>query len=250
LGYHYAQKAIQSQKDLALRDAEIARQKIAIAQHEAEMAKKDLQIAVLAKEKAQAQTAFLRAQINPHFMYNTLNMIFERVRKTSREVGDIVLAFADMMRYATSAKSQEDLVPLYGELRFVEQYIELHLQRFQHKVYIDYHEEGDFNSHQIVPMVLITLVENGIKHGLFDNPDFPFKIRVSLIDDMFVFLTNNLKNPYPSSIPDTGQTGIGIENIKHRLKGTFSEDAYDFEIIETDDDYTVIFTINFKLLTK
>lgn len=250
LGYYFAQKSIQQQKDIAARDREIAEQKIALAEKEAKIAKQDLEIAILAKEKALAEMAFLRAQINPHFMYNTLNMIFERVRKASREAGDIVIAFAEMMRYATSTKSQDDEVDLQGEIDFVKQYIDLHLQRFHYRVYIDFEEEGDFSYHRIVPMILITIVENGIKHGIFDDPEIAFTIRASLIDEVFVFKAKNSKNPYPNAINDTGQTGVGIENIKKRLLTTYPAEAHSLEIIDGDEDYTVIFTINFNLLRK
>lgn len=250
LGYYFAQKSINQQIEIAARDREIAEQKIAIAEKEAKIAKQELEIAILAKEKALAEMAFLRAQINPHFMYNTLNMIFERVRKASREAGDIVLAFAEMLRYATSTKSQEDEVDLGGELDFVKQYIELHLQRFHYKVYIDFEEDGDFSYHRIVPMVLITIVENGIKHGFFDEPDIAFRIRATLMDEVFVFTATNKKNPYPNAIADAGQTGIGIKNIKKRLLTTYPAEAHNLEIIESEEDYTVVFTVNFNLLKK
>jgi len=77
LGYYFAQKSINQQIEIAARDKEIAEQKIAIAEKEAKIAKQELEIAILAKEKALAEMAFLRAQINPHFMYNTLNMILK-----------------------------------------------------------------------------------------------------------------------------------------------------------------------------
>ncbi|MEA5426893.1 sensor histidine kinase [Arcicella lustrica] len=250
LGYYFAQKSINQQIEIAARDQEIAEQKIAIAEKEAKIAKQELEIAILAKEKALAEMAFLRAQINPHFMYNTLNMIFERVRKASREAGDIVLAFAEMLRYATSTKSQEDEVDLEGELDFVKQYIELHLQRFHYKVYIDFEEDGDFSYHRIVPMVLITIVENGIKHGVFDEPEIAFRIRATLMDEVFVFTATNKKNPYPNAIADAGQTGIGIKNIKKRLLTTYPAEAHSIEIIDSEEDYTVVFTVNFNLLKK
>ena len=99
-------------------------------------------------------------------------------------------------------------------------------------------------------MILITIVENGIKHGIFDDPEIAFTIRASLIDEVFVFTAKNSKNPYPNAINDTGQTGVGIENIKKRLLTTYPAEAHSLEIIDGDEDYTVIFTINFNLLRK
>ncbi len=245
LGYFFAQKTIQQQKDIAAKDLEIANQKIDIA-------KKELQLAEerAAKEKAQAEMAFLRSQINPHFMFNTLNMIYSKVRGASREAGDIVIEFADMMRYATSTKLQEDEVDLRGELDFVQQYLSLHKQRNQQNAYIDYDEEGYFHSHRIVPMVLITLVENGIKHGLIDDPNFPLKIRASLIDDVFVFIVHNLKNHHSDQIMDRGNTGIGIKNIIKRLNAVYKNGGFSLDSEDGEDDYIVTFTVDFNLIKK
>jgi LytS/YehU family sensor histidine kinase len=94
-------------------------------------------------------------------------------------------------------------------------------------------------------MVLITLVENGIKHGLIDDPNFPLVIRVSLIDDVFSFMVHNLKNQKPHGF-DKGSTGIGILNIKKRLAAVYENGGYSLEKEETEDDYIVTFTVNFN----
>lgn len=250
LGYYFAQRTIQQQKDIAERDVEIANQKTDIAKKELELAEEREKNAILAKEKAQAEMAFLRSQINPHFMFNTLNMIYSKVRAASKEAGDIVIEFADMMRYATSTKLQENEVDLRGELDFVKQYLSLHKQRNQQNAHIDYDEEGYFSSHRVVPMVLITLVENGIKHGLIDDPNFPLKIRASLIDDVFVFIVHNLKNGHSDQIMDKGNTGIGIKNIIKRLDAVYKSDYYSLDSEDGEEDYIVTFTVDFNLMKK
>ncbi|MEA5457985.1 histidine kinase [Arcicella sp. LKC2W] len=250
LGYYFAQRTIQQQKDIAERDVEIANQKTDIAKKELELAEEREKNAILAKEKAQAEMAFLRSQINPHFMFNTLNMIYSKVRAASKEAGDIVIEFADMMRYATSTKLQENEVDLRGELDFVQQYLSLHKQRNQQNAHIDYDEEGYFSSHRVVPMVLITLVENGIKHGLIDDPNFPLKIRASLIDDVFVFIVHNLKNGHSDQIMDKGNTGIGIKNIIKRLDAVYKSDCYSLDSEDGEEDYIVTFTVDFNLMKK
>jgi sensor histidine kinase YesM len=250
LGYYFAQRAIQQQKEILTKDIEIANQKTDIAKKELELAEEREKNAILAKEKAQAEMAFLRSQINPHFMFNTLNMIYSKVRAASKEAGDIVIEFADMMRYATSTKLQENEVDLRGELDFVQQYLSLHKQRNKQNAFIDYDEEGYFFSHRIVPMVLITLVENGIKHGLIDDPNFPLKIRASLIDDVFVFIVHNLKNNHSDQILDKGNTGIGIKNIIKRLDAVYSNGGYSLDSEDGEDDYIVTFTVDFNLIKK
>ena len=236
LGYHFAQKVIQQQKELIKKDLELAEQKA--------------KTAILEKEKSQAELAFLRSQINPHFMFNTLNMIYSKVRKANKEAGEIVIEFANMMRYATSTKLQADEVDVRGELDFVKEYINIHKLRFNNTVYIDYDEEGYMSSHRVVPMVLITLVENAIKHGLIDDPNYPLIIRASLIDDYFTFMVHNLKNLKPNGLDQKGNTGIGIINIEKRLAAVYKNGGYSLEKEETKEDYIVTFTVNFKETKK
>ena len=235
LGYHFSQKVIQQQKELAKKEIELAEQKA--------------KNAILEKEKSQAELAFLRSQINPHFMFNTLNMIYSKVFQTSKEAGEIVLQFSDMMQYATSTRLQANEVDVRGELDFVKNYIELHLQRFHYTVFIDYDEEGYMMSHRIVPMVLITLVENAIKHGSLDDPNYPLIIRASLIDDYFSFMVHNMKNLRPNGL-EHKNTGIGVVNIEKRLAAVYQNGGYSLEKEETEDDYIVTFTVNFKETKK
>lgn len=232
LGYHFAQRVIQQQKELTKKDLELAEEKA--------------KTAILEKEKSQAELAFLRSQINPHFMFNTLNMIYSKVRKANKEAGEIVIEFANMMRYATSTKLQADEVDVRGELDFVKEYINIHKLRFNNMVYIDYDEEGYMGSYRIVPMVLITLVENAIKHGLFDDINHPLVIRASLIDNHFTFMVRNLKNLKPNGLDQKGNTGIGIINIEKRLAAVYKKGGYSLEKEETKEDYIVTFTVNFK----
>ena len=231
LGYYFAQRVIQQQKELTQKEIELAEQRA--------------RNAILEKEKSQAELAFLRSQINPHFMFNTLNMIYSKVFETNQEAGEIVVQFSDMMQYVTSTKLQANEVDVSGELDFVKNYIDLHLKRFHYSVYIDYDEEGYMMSHRIVPMVLITLVENAIKHGQIDDPNFPLIIRASLIDDYFSFMVHNLKNLRPNGM-EHKNTGIGVVNIEKRLAAVYKNGGYSLEKEETEEDYIVTFTVNFK----
>ena len=231
LGYYFAQKVIQQQKELTKKELELAEQKA--------------RNAILEKEKSQAELAFLRSQINPHFLFNTLNMIYSKIFQTNKEAGEIVVQFSDMMQYATSTILQSNEVDVRGELDFVKNYIDLHLKRFDYSVYIDYDEEGYMLSHRIVPMVLITLVENAIKHGSIDDPNYPLIIRASLIDDYFSFMVHNLKNLRPNGM-EHKNTGVGVVNIEKRLAAVYQNGGYSLEKEETEEDYIVTFTVNFK----
>lgn len=249
LGYYFSQRVIQQQK-------EISDQKISILEKDRELIKKEKELAeereknaILAKEKAQAEMAFLRAQINPHFLFNTLNLIYSKVITSTKEVAaELILDFSRMMQYATSTKMQEDTVDVDGEIGFVKDYLKLFKARNRQGAYIDFEEEGYFGSHRVVPMVLITMVENALKHGLFDDPNNPIIIRASLIDDFFVFMVCNPKNPYPNDIAGKGNTGVGIPNIIKRLNAVYKNGGFTLESEDLKDDYIVTFTINYKLI--
>ena len=255
LGYYFSQRVIQQQKEIAQKDTEIANQKAVVAEQQVVLIKKEKELAeereknaILAKEKAQAEMAFLRAQINPHFLYNTLNLIHSKIITSTKEIASgVIVDFSEMMQYATGAKMQEDTVDLGGELKFLKLYLKLFKARNQQSAQIDFEEEGYFSSHRIVPMVIITMVENALKHGLIDDPKNPVIIRASMIDDFFVFMVRNPKNPYPDDLSGKGNTGVGIPNIIKRLNAVYKEGGFTLESEDLKDDYIVTFTINYKI---
>jgi sensor histidine kinase YesM len=249
LGYYFSQRVIQQQKEIAQKEVEIATQELELVKKEKELAEEKEKNAILAKEKAQAEMAFLRAQINPHFLFNTLNLIYGKIITSTKEIaGDMILEFSAMMQYATSTKMQEDTVDISGELDFVKRYLKMFKARNQHNAHIDYDEEGYMGSHRIVPMVLITIIENALKHGLVDDANNPLIIRASLIDDFFVFMVSNQKNPYPNDVSGKGNTGLGIVNIIKRLNAVYKKGGFTLESEDLKDDYIVTFTINYKLI--
>jgi two-component system, LytTR family, sensor kinase len=256
LGYYFALRVIQQQKEIAQKEIEIANQKAVVAEQKFELAKKEKELAeereknaILAKEKAQAEMAFLRAQINPHFLFNTLNLIYGKIITSTKEVAaDMMLEFSDMMQYATSTKMQEDTVDLNGEIGFVKKYLNMYKARNQQNAHIDYEEEGYFGSDRVVPMVLITIIENALKHGLVDDPANPLFIRVSLEDNFFVFMVRNLKNPYPHDVSGKGNTGVGIVNIIKRLNAVYQNGGFTLESEDLGEDYVVTFTVDYNLI--
>lgn len=224
LGYSFAQRVIQQQ---------------------IEIGKEKDRNALLAQEKAQSEFQFLRSQVNPHFMFNTLNMIYNEVRKVNTEVSEIIIQFAGMMRYTTSKTMQQDEVDLQGEIQFVEDFLEIQKRRFKDNLYVDYKLDGDIRSERIVPILLFTFVENAVKHGCYEDPDFPLFIRGNLFKDRFTFLVHNRKNPEPNGF-DTGDTGISIINLRKRLDSVYINGGYSLDIEDLEEEFIVNFKINFK----
>lgn len=228
LGYSFAKKVINQQ---------------------IEIGKEKDRNALLEKEKAQAEYIFLRSQVNPHFLFNTLNMIYDGVRKVNSELGDTLIQFADMMRYATSKGMLQDEIGLKEDLQFVDDFLAIQKKRFKSALLIDYTIEGDIQSQRIVPMVLFTFVENAVKHGLNDNPEFPLFIRATLIKNRFTYMVHNCKNLQPNGF-DGGETGISIIILRKRLDAIYKNGGYSLIIEDLTDEFIVNFTVNFNEVKK
>ncbi len=201
--------------------------------------------AKLAENKRHAaETAFLRAQINPHFLLNTLNFFYaSAVLGKSRELAAGILKLSDIMRFALTETSDK-VILLKDETRFIEAYIELNQMRFENKLSIEYTAPADdeVGNMKVVPLVLITLVENAFKHGELHEPEHPVKIKLEL-NHAEKCLKFSVKNKKTSGSKERGH-GIGLENTISRLQNEYGEnyrllfndlgDYYDAELIIQD----------------
>ncbi|WP_114790383.1 histidine kinase [Niabella yanshanensis] len=178
--------------------------------------------AKLAENKIHAaETAFLRAQINPHFLLNTLNFFYASAALgKSRELAAGILKLSDIMRFALT-ESSDKLVLLRDEMRFIQAYIELNQMRFENKLSIEYVAPADdkVGTIKVVPLVLITLVENAFKHGELHEPEHPVKIALELnrAEQCLKFYVKNKK----TSGPKERGHGIGLENTISRLQNEY-----------------------------
>lgn len=228
LGYSFAQRVIQQQ---------------------IEIGKEKDRNAFLEKQKAKVEYTFLRSQINPHFLFNTLAMIYYHVNKVDNQVGDTLLQFSDMMRYSTGKLMLQDEVGLKEELQFVDNFLAIQKKRFTKALLLDYTKEGDVQSQRIVPMVLFTFVENAIKHGMNDDPEFPLFIRMSLIKDRFTYTVHNRKNLKPHGF-DKGETGISLVSLRNRLDAVYKNGGYSLTIDDLAEEFIVNFIVNFNEVKK
>jgi two-component system LytT family sensor kinase len=188
-----------------------------------------------------AETAFLRAQINPHFLLNTLNFFYASAALgKSKELAAGILKLSDIMRFALTETSDK-MVLLKDEIRFIEAYIELNQMRFENKLSVEYTAppEQEVGRIKVVPLVLITLVENAFKHGELHEPAHPVKITLDL-NHSEQCLKFSVKNKKTSDPKERGH-GIGLENTISRLQNEYgnnyrlsfndSGDHYDAELI-------------------
>ena len=184
-------------------------------------------------EKIRLQNMFLRSQINPHFLHNTLNFLYAKSLPLSPELSEGILTLSNVMRY--SLQQEEDskgMVYLDKEIEHLENVIAIHQMRFSNNLNIDFSVEGDTSGVKLIPLVFITLVENGFKHGQLGDSDSPLKIRLVVEEATIFFQISNRKKTGPREISH----GIGIDNIRKRLEYVYKTD-YTFEIRDGGEFY-------------
>lgn len=178
----------------------------------------------------------LKAQLNPHFFFNTLNNIYSLVYKKSDEAPAALMKMSDIMRYMLY-ESKAEKVPLEKELEYLDDYIELQKLRFTDPGYIDYSVTGEVSDHQIPPMMLLSFVENAFKHGKKRVSNPGIIIRIEATEKALNFVVSNyiIEN---APVENPGHTGIGLRNIKRRLELLYPN-SHDLAIKTGDGRYVV-----------
>ena len=177
--------------------------------------------AIVEVQKAEAEIAFLQTQINPHFLYNTLNFMYSQAVQVSDKLAISILSLSDIMRYTITEAGKKGTIPLEKEIEHIENYIRLQQFRFNENLAIDFVIEGEeyIPTMEMLPLVLISFVENAFKHGDLSDKDDPLMIHFVLTKDSFKFFTKNKK-----SFGNKEKTsGIGMVNIKKRLELIYGE---------------------------
>ncbi|MCR8557286.1 histidine kinase [Mucilaginibacter sp. BJC16-A38] len=185
------------------------------------------------------ENAYLQNQISPHLLFNSLNFIYNKVYKESAEAGDSVSRLSDLMRYSLVSADDSRTVPLSQEVAQMENLVELCRMRFREQFYLRIKKQGKLASVQIIPLTLITLVENMMKHGDMGDKKQPARILLEVKEDRLSFSICNKKrntNLYPKS-------GLGLKNIEKRLSNYYQE-RYQLLMREDEELFTVNLTID------
>jgi len=165
-------------------------------------------------EKLSAQIASLKSQINPHFLFNTLNNIYATAIDTSPKAADMVDKLSEMMRY-TMKDIQQDLVLLEDEINYISNFIELQKLRLDRSVKLEYYSLENIPDLRIAPMLLIPFIENAFKHGVNSEQKSRIKIEITMNKTEFQLSVSNNKVNIQRDISE--RSGLGIENTRHRL---------------------------------
>lgn len=172
------------------------------------------QYKLIKEEKVAAELSYLRAQINPHFLFNTLNSIYSMALTKSDNTPTAVVKLSSMMRYALT-EAHYQLVPLEQEIEYISDYIDLQKFRLVDTVKLDYKVTGDAQNIKVAPLILISLVENAFKYGVNPEKDSSIKIELNIENQSLSFSVSNII--VNNSIAENEKSGVGIENTKKRI---------------------------------
>ncbi|QHL88919.1 histidine kinase [Nibribacter ruber] len=175
--------------------------------------RKEKENKLLRQEKTQAELAFLKSQVNPHFLYNTLNYLYAQAYPVSEKLADAILKLSDMMRYMLH-ESPDGKVALEKEVNYLRSFIDIFRLRFEDRFFVDFTVDGHVDGQQIGALVLIPFVENAFKHGVADDPQVPIHISLIVMPHGLKFtVTNRISGSQKDQT-----TGIGLNNIRRRLE--------------------------------
>lgn len=191
----------------------------------------------LKDEVVKSELAFLKSQINPHFLYNTLNYVYALAIPVSDQLANAVLRLSDLMRY-TLNESPDGKVSLEKEVDYLESYIALFKMRFEPKFFVDFKIEG-VSDQKIASLVLIPFVENAFKHGVINDESHPIRIKLKVQQKRLSFEVSNKI----SHAQKDHSSGVGLVNIHRRLDLIYP-DKHELLISNNGNTYKTTLIIN------
>ena len=195
------------------------------------------QLRVAERSLMEANLAFLKSQISPHFLFNTLNFLYAQVYPHSENAAKGILLLSETMRYALS-EDHQGKVMLDQEVKHLHNYIAINQLRFNNQLQIDFEVSGTIHFLMIIPLVLITFVENCFKHGDLSDPAHPLTIRLAVVHSQLTFMVRNKKRDGPKE----KSMGIGLVNTQRRLSLMY-EGRYHLTISDEPTYYACTLTI-------
>jgi two-component system, LytTR family, sensor kinase len=185
-----------------------------------------------------AELMMLRSQINPHFLFNSLNSISSLTITNPEKAQDMVIKLSEFLRYSISF-NERTLVPLEKEFQNIERYLEIEKVRFGNRIQHEWKINGACNQCQVPVMLLQPLYENAVKHGVYESME-PVKIITdcALSGDL---LRLSIENDFDPSAPPRKGSGIGLRNIRERLRILYQENGL-MEVKKEEKKFRVTLT--------
>lgn len=202
-------------------------------------------LAKIEKEKLAAELKTLKGQLNPHFLFNSLNNIYSLALMQSEKVPELILKLSDLMRHIIY-ESRENYISLNKEIEFVDNFIALQKIRTSERTKISYTKTGEIPEAKIAPLLFEPFIDNAFKHGLPGNEDSDFidiSFEFSEKETVIFKLANNYDD---SDLWTKKDSGIGLDNVKQRLKHLYKKNEYTLTVKKENQ----IFSIELELKLK
>lgn len=206
------------------------------------MYKKQKEIEDISSKEQQAQLRLLKSQINPHFLFNTLNTIYASALEKDDTTPELILKLSDSFRYILH-EGQKNTVAIEKEVIHIKDYINLQEKRLSAKIIMNWHESIDNYQQHIPPLLIISFIENAFKYSsMLIGEGHEINCKLSLENSLLTFFCENHYNSNQDIDKNWKESGIGIENTKKRLKLLFT-DKHNLKIHSKDKTFTVNLSI-------
>ncbi|NTE03276.1 hypothetical protein G6M26_42175 [Agrobacterium tumefaciens] len=202
--------------------------------------KHEKQLRVLQNEKLEIDYAYLRAQINPHFLNNTLNFFYAKSLPLSSKLSNGIMTLSEIMRYSLQANQNNQLMPLTDEIDHIRNIISINQLQANNSLHLDLRIQGDIQHILIVPLTLVILLENILKHGDCNNQDERARINIKLDKDNNIKIETFNKKKRELSEQSNGNS---LENLQKRLKSYYGEN-FNFKINDQIEFYELSLNIS------
>lgn len=187
----------------------------------------------LQREKLATELAFLRSQVNPHFLFNTINDIYALTYQKSDQAPEALLKLSVMLRYMLR-EGNEDFMPINREVEYLENAIALQRIGAKGEAYINFTQEGYIGEQPVASLLFIAFVENAFKHGVLNNPECPVEIYLHADNAGIIF---NVRNTKSRGLKDA-TSGIGLSNVQRRLQLIYP-DRHQLTVTDNNGIYEV-----------
>jgi two-component system LytT family sensor kinase len=181
------------------------------------------------------QIDFLRAQIHPHFLFNTLNLIYSEIAELSEMAGKAVLSLTRLMRFSVESTKFE-AISIHSEIEAIEEYLSLQRWRFGEKLNLEYSKSGESETFLVPPLCFISLVENAFKYGEIKDP---IQISIDIGEEIRFYCSNSIRRDFK----EHRTTSVGLKNVVRQLEMYYGENVK-WEIQQDQSFFSVLITIN------
>jgi two-component system, LytTR family, sensor kinase len=195
------------------------------------------------KERISTELIYLKQQINPHFLFNTLNNLYALSIKNPELTPEAILKVSSILRYAIY-KPDNSMALLSEAIEIINAYIDIQKMRSKNNLPITYTLNGDLKDYKIEPFILLPLVENAFKYGMADIKKSFINIQITISSDKLKFIVENRKSLLAEADPE--HSGIGLKNIKRRLDLVYP-DCHEFRIEDKEETFSVFLELPLKV---